>query len=411
MSISVSDMTAPKVYAPAPIEQLAAAVVGLALMGAGLWGIWWFVFHPQVNLAAATTLFVPLIALVAMAIGACFALGAYRVRTLLYPDRIVAVGMFSTRELSKHDITGYRIYRPARGQPTLQLYTTGEHATLRAGMYQTDAAYTDWFRGIPDLDQRDRDDIERDLESRPDLGATPQARSATVATMTQIAHGLNVVGWALLTWVWIFPKPYALAVALAALAPLVAVGVVFWSRGVMTLSQNPRHDPRPAVTGLFFAGFGILIRSIYDFSVLDWMVVLPMAAVISLALTGVAYRADTKALSTPIAMFVVWAICLGYGWGVVVEANALLDHAAPQEFQVQVTGKHISYGRRHTSHDLILAPWGARTGGDSVDVAYQMYEPGRGRRYGSASPCIPARSRCAGGRSGSAARRKLFEGQ
>ena len=374
MSISVSDMAAPKVYAPAPIEQLFAAILGLAMMGGGLWGIWWFVFHPQTTLAPATTLFIPLVSLVALVFGGCVAIGAYRVRTLLYPDRFVAVGMFGTRELSKHDITGYRIYRPARGQTTMQLYTTGEHATLRAAMYQTDAAYTDWFRGIPDLDQRERDDIKRDLESRPDLGATPQARSATIATMTQIAHGLNVAGWALCAWVWVFPKPYALAIALAALAPLAAVGVVFWSRGVMTIVQNPRHDPRPAVTGLFFAGFGILIRTVYDFSVLDWMVVLPIAAVISLVATGVAYRADTKALSTPITMFFFWAIALAYGWGVVVEANALFDHAAPQEFQVQVTGKHISYGRRHTSHDLILAPWGPTTGGDSVDVSSQMYD-------------------------------------
>ncbi len=208
-------MGEPKVYAPAPIEQFASAFTGLALMGAGLWSIWWFVFHPQLNLAPATTLFVPLASLIALVFGGCIALGAYRVRTLLYPDRFVAVGMFGTRELSKHDITGYRIYRPARGQPTMQLYTTGEHATLRAAMYQTDAAYTDWFRGLPDLDQRERDDIERDLENRPDLGATPQARSATIATMTQVAHILNLVGWALLVWVAIFPKPYPVAIALA----------------------------------------------------------------------------------------------------------------------------------------------------------------------------------------------------
>ncbi len=157
------------------------------------------------------------------------------------------------------------------------------------------------------------------------------------------------------------------------LAPLVAVGVVFWSRGVITIGQNPRHDPRPAVFGLFFAGFGVLVRAIYDFSVLDWMVVLPIAAVVSLVLTGVAYRADTKALSTPITLFVLWAICLGYGWGVAVEANALFDRAAPQEFQVQVNGKHISYGRRHTNYDLELAPWGPRTGGSSVDVGSRIY--------------------------------------
>ena len=366
-------MGEPKVYAPVPIEQLLSALVGLALMGGGLWGIWWFVLHPQLNLAPAATLFFPLASLIALVFGGCIALGAYRVRTLLYPDRFVAVGMFGTRELSKHDITGYRIYRPARGQPTMQLYTTGEHATLRAAMYQTDAAYTDWFRGLPDLDQRERDDIERELQSQPDLGATLQARSATVAAMTQIAHVLNVVGWALLAWVWIFPKPYPVAIALATLAPLVAIGVVFWSRGVMTINQIPRHDPRPAVSGLFFAGFGVLIRAIYDFSVLDWMVVLPIAAVVSLVLTGVAYRADSKALSTPLAMFVLWAICLGYGWGVAVEANALFDHASPQEFQVQVNGKHISYGRRHTNYDLELASWGPRTGGSSVDVGSSIY--------------------------------------
>ena len=373
MSISVSASAAPKVYAPLPIEQLGAAIAGLALMGGGLWGLWWFVLHPQANLSPAATLFFPLVFVVTLVIGGCFAIGAFRMRTLLYPDRIVAVGMFGTKELSKNEIVGYRIYRPARGQPTMQLYTSGEHAALRAAMYHPDAAYTDWFRGIPDLDQTDREDFLRQTQTRADLGATSQERSTTVATMTQLAHVLNVAGWALLAWAWIYPKPYWAAIALCGLAPLVAIGVVFWSRGVMTINQNPRHDPRPAVTGLFFAGFGLLIRSVFDFSVLDWLVVLPVAAVIALIITGVAYRADTKALSTPFTLFVFWAICLGYGWGATVEINALLDRATPQEFQVAVTGKHISYGRRHTAHDLVLAPWGPRTGGDSVDVGSTLY--------------------------------------
>jgi hypothetical protein len=366
-------MSEPKVYAPLPIEQALGAVIGLAFMGGGLWGIWWYVFHPGVNLSASSAIFFPLAFLIALAVGAMFALGAYRIRTMLYPDRFVSVGMFGTRELSKNEITGYRTYYPARGRPVMQLYTTGEHATLRAPMYGTDAAYTDWFKGIPDLDKRDRDDMERDLQTRPDLGATPQARTATVATMTQIAHALNVAGWAILSWAWIYPKPYALAVAVSGLAPLAAVGVVFWSRGVMTINQNPRHDPRPSVAGLFFAGFGLLIRSVFDFSVLDWMVVLPLAAVVSLLLTGAAYRADPKALATPFTLFVLWMVGLGYGWGAAVEINALLDHAAPQEFQVAVTSKHVSYGRRHTAYDLILAPWGPNLAGDSVDVGSRMF--------------------------------------
>ena len=70
-----------------------------------------------------------------------------------------------------------------------------------------------------------------------------------------------------------------------------AVGVVFWSRGVGRRGSEPRHDPRPAVFGLAVGRVRSgLVRAIYDFSVLDWMVVLPIAAVVSLVLTGVAYR-------------------------------------------------------------------------------------------------------------------------
>ena len=373
MTISVSAAQDAKVYAPAPYEQLLSAIIGLGLMGGGLWGVWWFVLHPSQTLTPAATLFFPLLFIVLLVGGACYALGAYRVKTLLYPDRFVSVGMAGQRELSRHDITGYRIYTPARGRPTMLLYTLGEHAALRAPVYHPDAAFTDWFRGIPDLDQRDRDDIQREFQSRADLGDTPQARSATVATMTQIAHILNVGGIALLAWAWIYPKPYILAIALSILAPLVAIGAVFWSRGVMTLAQNPRHDPRPGVSGLYFAGLGVLIRAFYDFSVLDWIIVLPVAAVVSLILTGLAYRADVKSMSTPLALFAVWALALAYGWGSAVEINALLDHAPPQEFQVAVTGKHINHGRRHSSYDLVLAPWGPETNGNTVDVGASLY--------------------------------------
>ncbi|HEY3812200.1 MAG TPA: hypothetical protein VGL66_03160 [Caulobacteraceae bacterium] len=373
MSDTISVAQGPKVYAPLPIVQLASAIAGLAVMGAGLWGVWWFVVHPLINLTPATTLLFPATFVIAMILGACLALGAYRMRTLLYPDRFVSVGMFGEKELPKNDITGYRIYRPARGGPYMQLYTTGEHASVRAPMYRADAAYNDWFRGIPDLDEVDREDFQREVQSRADLGATPDERDATLTLMKQLANGLNFAGWGLLIWTWVMPKPYPLVIALSALAPIVAIGVVFWSRGVMTISQHPRHDPRPAVTGLFFAGFGLTIRAFFDFSVMDWMVTLPVAAVISLLVAGAAYRADTKALSTPVALFAFWAVSFAYGWGVTVEANTLFDHAPPQEFQSAVINKQISHSRRHTNYDLILSPWGPMPGEHSVDVGARLY--------------------------------------
>jgi hypothetical protein len=56
-----------------------------------------------------------------------------------------------------------------------------------------------------------------------------------------------------------------------------------------------------------------------------------------------------------------------------VQANALLDDAAPEEFEAQITDKHISTGKS-TTYYLTLAPWGPRTEAEDITVTQDFYE-------------------------------------
>jgi hypothetical protein len=76
-----------------------------------------------------------------------------------------------------------------------------------------------------------------------------------------------------------------------------------------------------------------------------------------------------------------------YAFGVIGEADALLDRSQVTVLRSQVLDKHITYGRAKTYH-LKLAPWGPMSEGGDVSVAQAVYD----RLEAGSTACIVLRS-------------------
>jgi len=229
------------------------------------------------------------------------------------------------------------------------------------------------MRGM-EPDGRDVEVAEEQTESSPELGITKEQRVATVVQARTVCWVLNGVTVACALWVWLYPRPYELAVMSLALLPWVAIYVTARYRGVVALNQEKRGDPHPTSFFAFMVpSMALMALASRDIILLGvWQDVAIPVVLVAVILTGAVYLADKATQQHPIAAFALLMFALLYGYGVVMEANALFDRSQPRIYETTVAWKSTTH-RRGTSYHLALMPWGPMTNGSNVTVTEEFY--------------------------------------
>ena len=341
------------------------------ILGFGAAGVVWVAAYPEPFWSPGGRFFIGL-ASAAMAIaGPLGAVATFRTATLLFADRVASRG-FRTQFLRRSEISGLRSVDGQYGVSTLRLFTGQPGGkSMSIGLYRPDEAFVKWFEGVPDLDQQDYDAAEREALADPRLGDTAKGRSARLQGAKAQVRWLNAFGWAVMAWTFFWPRPYELAVLAAALCPLIGVVMVVASRGALTLFDG---GPRASVSGLLWTGMALGLRAMLDIEVIDWQMSLGLSVGFGLAVALAAARwIDPIALARPLVVAAFAIPAALYGWGVLGEANTLLDRSEAQVFRLEVLGKRISSGK-HTEYELDLPAWGPLREPGEVDVGRALYD-------------------------------------
>ena len=189
----------------------------------------------------------------------------------------------------------------------------------------------------------------------------------------RLALAFNAVGILVAAWAFLKANPPALAAA--ALAPLVAVGLVILSDGAWVLHEF-RLKGRPAVGPLFLVpAIALGARAFTDQFVMDWKPVLaaalvPAVLVLAPVVWFIRREADRLTLSA-----IIGVVMLGWAWSVVTEADVGLDKGPSRYFTPRVMQKWInSSGRGGQRFHVLLAPWGPKPGTQDVQVGSSTYD-------------------------------------
>lgn len=309
------------------------------------------------------------------------ALGVYMtayvacLRLTLMPYEIELKGLATTRSLRRDEILGFRTLTPRNGPSILVLVPRedGSRKLKIPGLFQYDQPFRDWLATLPDLDARDAEAVKREMESRPDLGATPEDRIRAVAQARRTCRLLNLVTIAVAAWGFLFPRPYPFVMALLAALPWVAVYVTSRYPGVVVINQR-RNDPRPgAAVPFILPGLVLTLRVINDATPLGWQEPLALTLLVAGILTVAAWKADVTLQQRPASLLLILLLVSFYAYGSVMEADTLFDRIPPTVYQTAITDKYISRGK-NTSFNLRLAPWGPKTKGDRVSVSRRYYD-------------------------------------
>ncbi len=304
-------------------------------------------------------------------------LSALRSRVRLYADRIEVRGLGRTHVLARDEISGSRL--DARTlEFVLMPRDSGRRAVKINSMIKFDESFFEWLSDVPDLDEREVQQAESEIASDVRLGATAEARLSELEKWTRFARPVNIVAGVVGLWGLLYPRPYPLVIAILIFLPVVALGLVARSKGILRFDQY-KNDPHPHVAGaIIFPPMTLALRSVVDFSILSsthalWLTI-GVAAVVWFATT----KADSTLTSRRIGSFAIAAFMLAYGYGAGLQTNVLLDRSAWTSYTATIAEKHVSRGRG-TSYKLRLKPWGPKKDGSTVTVAANLFnvlEPG-----------------------------------
>lgn len=285
------------------------------------------------------------------------ALIALRSRLIIDGTRVRVQGALRTREFELSQVEGYRTYT-SRYQSYRVICLNDSAGKVPLMRYATDSSLDEWFAGLNDLDQQDRNHLLERIDQDPELGATPEERRGALSGAKQIGIALSVVdGGAAAAFVWAPPEYRVAAMVIAALAPVAAAYLLYRQPllyGVLKAKRDPRSELSPV---LMISGFGLMLGAA-RVNFISVSLLLPFMAVSGLVLMAMFYSAARKNPRFVGTLAGLVFLCAFYGWGVASSIDTAADPSIPQTYTVQVLGGHVSHGSRSTSYYLELEPWG-----------------------------------------------------
>ncbi|HEX4068262.1 MAG TPA: hypothetical protein VHZ09_19740 [Acidobacteriaceae bacterium] len=239
-----------------------------------------------------------------------------------------------------------------------------------------DGLIPDLSTSLAELRHQPQSGAERLAAAEP-VGAADSAASAAAHVAQHVRAQqwtITVVAFGVGLWVFLDPRPYALAIFAAAAVPWVAAILACWSKGALHLMPRSKKDRSPQVSLAFMLpGVMLLLRVNQDFKAYDWTRLVVVAAVAGAALAVGTAIADPGLWRVPGAAFGAVFLCGIWGFGAGLSADALMDLSPATVYTVTVVGHHVSHGRS-TTYSLLLAPWGPGNRSGSVSVPWRLYD-------------------------------------
>jgi FtsH-binding integral membrane protein len=285
---------------------------------------------------------------------------AFRSRVVLDGPNITVIGPFKERSAKRDEIAGLRTISSRNGSYwILQLRDSRPSITLQKSFDCDDLR--EWLGHLPDLDERDRQQVLDEIGANPELGATPEDRLSALKRALWVNIALTAAAILAALGFAFAPEPYrSLGAPFIAVIPLVIIYLVRTAPLLYAILKQ-RRDPRTDLSFAFMAcAFGLYIGMLQIHLVsftrlLPWIVVVAVACLLAL-LSAIKNR--TQMIGTAIGLLVFVGV---YAYGLTAAANSLLDRAAPTRYPTTVTGMHVSHGKSDTYY-LELDPWGPPDG-------------------------------------------------
>ena len=294
-------------------------------------------------------------------------------------------GWGAPRELTYDEAEGYRV-RPGRNTRILLLQPRDKaRRPLKIELVFERAKELDALLGqkFRNLDEADLQAEVSEILADETLGTSEEDRRAALASAKGQARILNAAATGLVFWGFIYPRPYGLVMIALAAAPILAVGLIRWSNGLVAF-DGKRTSARPTVA---YAAMGpamvMGLRGFLDWHILSWSAFWTPFAVFAGTMIALGWfcvqRPETKKLGT---LAVLSFVFLVHSYGLVLFLNGEFDRSVPAIHNTVVVRRWTVSGRS-TSYHFRVSPWIDDRGARDITVARQVYD-----QHAAGSPAL-----------------------
>lgn len=190
---------------------------------------------------------------------------------------------------------------------------------------------------------------------------------------------LNNISIFITIWTVIFPAPYRLAILLCSVMPLAAVFIFTSAKGAVRLEPSGTNKNAPHITYMLFGpSISLACRALFDIRILEtknlWPPLISLFIILVFLICYSACDIKVKYWTYILMLPFLFAYC----YGVITEANWLLDNSKPDVYNVKVKNKYKNNSEYGYSYYLTISPWAIKTTGVnkilySVDVNKTLY--------------------------------------
>jgi len=303
-------------------------------------------------------------------------------RLILDGNRIEVRSAFGTHSATRPEIEGLRKIENQYGHWT-RVYLKHDSGSFSISDFFTgNDDLQEWFKGLPDLDGRDADEITKEVSLQEQQAQRDADTSNSFGLAKTWAIGLSVLaGAASVPVMFVNYVPlYKTSLIVLLACPVVAILLLHRFPLFFTLFKR-KPDPRSDLGFLLiWPGLGITFSyqtsndptHLVDFSQLIYWV-LAVLIVLLVAVFQTLWKNPSRW-----AVFAFLVITGGmYSVGLVRSVNTLLDNSAPLPCETWVLKKSESESSKGTRYFLRVAPWGPISYPDDVDVPMHTYNETR----------------------------------
>ncbi|MFC5401153.1 hypothetical protein [Cohnella soli] len=185
---------------------------------------------------------------------------------------------------------------------------------------------------------------------------------------------LNILGVISFTWIFIYPIYYEMAICINAIIVLFAIlTALIYYRYIDIDSKSNSFVKSNVALALIFPSLGLAIRSLLDYNLIYSPNVWIYAATPTMVVIILFFVRSKEGIKNKLQLLLFVPVFFAYSYGVVIQANCLLDRAEPEQYSVVVIDKRIS-SAKVTEYYLKVGPWGPFTKDNEISVSRDVYD-------------------------------------
>lgn len=299
---------------------------------------------------------------------------AYKGRLLIYEDRMVSIGTFSTRELKFNEIKGFttdanyifiKPYDKQKKQIKISRYI-GEYHELLAWLSKT----------FTDLEEQIVCEEKQAILNDEDYGWTEEIREKNLMKAQRTSRIINWTAGVVMVWILFNPTPYPYSIMVAMIIPIVALLTLKLSSGLIRVDEREGGVYPSVAYAFILPSCGLTVRA-FDYEIFDYSNVWPVTLVITLsflALLLIKQKEITfKKVYDYFFTLLVAVFLFAYSFGTVIHLNCYYDDSETQCFTARVLEKRVSSGKMKRSY-LKLSAWGKQEEIEEISIDKDFYK-------------------------------------